>query len=164
MQKSELRPTAHLQVVHRNKTLALHDAIADLQKLVLQLEQQIGEQAVTNKKKTIYFSTKHGGQYILLSDILYCQADGNYTRVIIRDQAPLLISKTLKAIQKELNDSRFIRCHQSYLVNQDWIIGHQSTKHMTLILAFDIQIPVSRRLIRKVKSGLWLRSSNLTTQ
>jgi two-component system LytT family response regulator len=149
-----LKRTNHLQVIHRNKTLSLHDAVADLQKLVSQLEQRFEQQVEPQKNKKIRISTAHGMEFIRLSHIIYCEAKGNYAYILILNRAPLLISKTLKAMQKEINDERFIRCHQSYLVNREHVIGHVSCDGAKLNMNQSKLIPVSRRPKKKVLKWL----------
>lgn len=58
---------------------------------------------------------------------------------------------TLKEV--EMIDDRLIRCHQSYIVNKEQIALYDSTRK-SLILKSGKQVPVSRRLVRKVKQML----------
>jgi DNA-binding LytR/AlgR family response regulator len=53
---------------------------------------------------------------ILLADILYIEADRNYSRIFACNKEYLL-SVTLKAIEEKLSANIFIRIHRSYLIN-----------------------------------------------
>ena len=157
MQKvTEQKATNHLRVIHKNETLNLYDAIADLQILVKQLEQRIEVQSIKKENKILFISTSEGVQGIRLSDITYCAADGNYTRVFIQNRAPILTYKTLKSMTTEINDERFIRCHQSYLVNREHIKGYEKCNGAKLNMNQGHPIPISRRLKQKVLK--WLNS------
>lgn len=159
MQKTtKLKANSHLSVIHRNEKLNLYDAISDLQILVKQLEQQIEHTTEELDDKKICLSSNKIRHYIYLRDILYCEADSNYTRVFIRGRSPLLISKTLKTIEKEIDDTRFIRCHQSYLVNREHISHHDESGGSNLVLNQTIYVPVSRRLKRRVLNWINLYS------
>jgi DNA-binding LytR/AlgR family response regulator len=53
---------------------------------------------------------------IMLSDILYIEADRNYSR-IFTSQKEFLLSTTLKTIEEKLSNQLFVRVHRSYIVN-----------------------------------------------
>lgn len=53
---------------------------------------------------------------IMVTDILYIEADRNYSRIFSRDKEYLL-SVTLKMIEEKLSMQHFLRIHRSYLVN-----------------------------------------------
>ncbi|HXS54872.1 MAG TPA: response regulator [Hanamia sp.] len=53
---------------------------------------------------------------IMLADILYIEADRNYSRIFAGNKEYLL-SVTLKAIEEKLSANIFIRIHRSYFIN-----------------------------------------------
>ncbi len=53
---------------------------------------------------------------ILIADILYVEADRNYSRIFTKDKEYLL-SITLKTIEEKLPSRLFQRIHRSYLIN-----------------------------------------------
>ena len=53
---------------------------------------------------------------ILLADILYMEADRNYSRIFTGNREYLL-SITLKAIEEKMPTQLFMRAHRSYLIN-----------------------------------------------
>jgi two-component system LytT family response regulator len=61
--------------------------------------------------------TKEGIDFILINDILYCEADSNYTYINLKDGKKLLSAKTLKEFDHLLRQNNFCRIHQSYLIN-----------------------------------------------
>ncbi len=54
-------------------------------------------------------------------DIAYVESDNARCRLYCHDGATYTVYKTLNAVEQELSDNRFLRCHQSYLVNMDYI-------------------------------------------
>lgn len=53
---------------------------------------------------------------IMLSDILYIEADRNYSRIFTKNKEYLL-SVTLKAMEEKLSPDIFVRIHRSYIIN-----------------------------------------------
>ena len=64
----------------------------------------------------IAFQSRNGVHYVNINDILYCQADGNYCRVLLNNGEQLMISKTLKWVASQLPEDLFVRVHSGYLV------------------------------------------------
>lgn len=56
-----------------------------------------------------------------ISDIIRCKSDNNYTTFCFKNKEKLLVSKTLKFYADLLKESRFLRVHQSRLINTKYI-------------------------------------------
>lgn len=84
-----------------------------------------------------------GYEFLDVNDILYCQSQNNYTYIYLKDGENILISKTLKTVEKALDNFYFIRTHQSYLVNPNFIKKYMRTDGGYLIMSDNKQIPVS---------------------
>ena len=69
----------------------------------------------------IALATSEGMEVVDVKDILYCEAQSNYTSIYFRNGRKLLVSKTLKQISALLKDHLFYRVHQSYLVNLAYV-------------------------------------------
>ena len=102
----------------------------------------------TEYRSKIGFSTSDGTLIIRVIDILYLEAMGNYTRVHLSNGQNITVSKTLKSIEILLPTSSFRRCHQSYIINLDEVIGFKNA----ILLSNNILIPVSRRKKSEIKS------------
>ncbi len=77
-------------------------------------KQDNGEVAVLNDRVFI----RHNGRMIklLLEQILYIEADRNYCKLVTTSGEYLVVC-TLKTIEGELDTSRFVRVHRSFMVN-----------------------------------------------
>jgi len=64
----------------------------------------------------VAFPTGEGIEYVPVEQIVYCQSQGSYTRVVRDDKNDLLISRNLKYISELLPENQFLRVHNSYLV------------------------------------------------
>ena len=84
-----------------------------------------------------------GFEVIAAEEILYCQADDNYTQIFLKDGKKKLISKTLKYFETALTDFGFARIHKSYLVNVNEITGYKKGKGGSVVLSGGKEIMVS---------------------
>jgi len=82
-------------------------------------------------------------QIIQISDIVYCQSDKGYTTFFLNDGNKIVVSKVLKEYETLLPATVFIRCHQSFLVNVNYISKYY--KDGNLQLTTKDLIPVSER-------------------
>ncbi len=66
---------------------------------------------------TVALPTTEGLTFAHVNDIVYCTADGSYTRMYMLDKSEALLSKTLGDVEELLGDYNFFRIHHSSLVN-----------------------------------------------
>ncbi len=105
------------------------------------------DQVSSSKKngvKNIALPTYEGYVFVKINQILYCQSDNNYTRVILDDGKPLLISRTLKEVGEMLTDFQFYRVHNSFIVNLNEIANYIKSDGGYLIMSNGDQVKVSR--------------------
>jgi len=95
------------------------------------------------KFKKLHFPTSNGYVFISPDDIVYCQADVEYT-LIVTKTGKHLISKNLKHFEGILNPKRFIRAHKSYLVNIDYISLYARSEGGHLIMHDEKLILIGR--------------------
>jgi two-component system LytT family response regulator len=58
-----------------------------------------------------------GFSVVKISDIVRCEADSNYTKVIFSNAKPFLASRGLAYFEELLSDLNFVRIHHKHLVN-----------------------------------------------
>ncbi len=66
---------------------------------------------------TIALPTNDGLTFASVDDIIYCCADGSYTRIFMKDSSEILLSRTLRDVDELLGDYNFFRIHHSTLIN-----------------------------------------------
>lgn len=69
----------------------------------------------------IALTTGDGMLFVDTYDIVYCQAESNYTCVVLAGGKKILVSKVLKDIDETLSGNDFYRVHNSYLINLNHI-------------------------------------------
>ena len=75
------------------------------------------KQTVKPTAQRIALTTGDGMIFVPTQDILYCQAESNYTSVILAGGKKIVVSKVLKEIDEALSGPDFFRVHNSYLIN-----------------------------------------------
>jgi len=95
--------------------------------------------------KKITLKTSDSIYIINVDDIVYCEADGNYTTFKLMDDRRIVVSKPLGDYEDMINRKEFIRTHQSFLVNMNHVIKYEKGDGGVLITANNQQVPVSTR-------------------
>lgn len=85
-----------------------------------------------------------GYQFVEVENIIYCESESNYTNMFFQDGNSLLISKTLKTLEKLLAPFYFIRVHKSFLINPNYLIQYSRTGGGYVIMKNQKKIPVSK--------------------
>lgn len=93
----------------------------------------------------ITLSTFEGLRFVLLNDIIRCEADGNYTNFYLVSGEKILVTKTLKDFDETLSDHDFIRIHKSHLVNLKYIDRYIKGEGGAIVMTDGAQVEVSRR-------------------
>ena len=92
--------------------------------------------------------------YVLLTNIVRCEAEGTYTFFYLQNGEKILVSKVLKEYAELLESNGFIRTHQSHLVNLTFVKSWLKEDGGMLLLETGEKIPVSRPHKDKVKHQL----------
>ncbi|MCE3294614.1 MAG: response regulator transcription factor [Crocinitomicaceae bacterium] len=93
----------------------------------------------------ISIPTKEGYDLIDCNDLIRVESDSNYTWFHFQNKNKVLVSKTLKEVEKQLERFNFIRVHNSHLVNRKYIIRYIKSDGGHLILSDNAMIPVSKQ-------------------
>lgn len=119
------------------------------------------EEATENFKSTyngdfqnITLNTEHKYHNIPLDEIVYVEADSNYSRFYLNNDKQILVTKTLKEFEDFLPGEQFMRIHKSYILNMNYFQTFQPSTCF-IKLKNGQMLKVSRRnkttFIRKMK-------------
>ena len=86
---------------------------------------------------------------IMLTDILYIEADRNYSRIFTNCKEYLL-SVTLKTIEEKLSIQQFMRIHRSYLIN----IAHVDEVAESHVMIAQKAIPMGAGMREQLLKGM----------
>lgn len=90
--------------------------------------------------KSIILQSGNACQVMLFSQIVYCEVMGRKVYFHMQNGEVDCYYSRLDDLEKQL-DSRFYRCHRSYLVNLDYVCGHRAG---FVMLLDNGDIPLSR--------------------
>lgn len=93
----------------------------------------------------ICIPTINGVDFVNLDQILYLQADVNYTNIVLKNNKRIIVSRTLKSYENLLSDSNFFRVHNSYLINLEHVKKYTKGKGGYITMANKDIIDVSHR-------------------
>jgi two-component system LytT family response regulator len=95
--------------------------------------------------KRIALSTSEGIHLFEISDIIRCESEDNYTKFYIKNNKPILISKTLKEYEDLLTEHGFERIHQSHLINLAYLKSYIKKEGGYVVMADNSNLPISQR-------------------
>lgn len=93
-------------------------------------------------------------RYVLLSDIVRCEASNTYTFFYLQSDEKILVSKALKEYADLLKPKGFLRTHQSHLVNPKFVKSWLKEDGGMLLLYNGQKVPVSKPNRDLVKAAL----------
>lgn len=104
------------------------------------------KQQIENNNKTIALPMTNGGYKILnLSDIIYCEADGSYTKFYTTDKKEHLTSNNLAKFEELFAESTFYRIHRSILVNMTHIKEYSHEGIVSLTNGIKVTVSVRNK-------------------
>jgi two-component system LytT family response regulator len=113
---------------------------SNLDTLLYNIRQKEGSQ-----KMKICITSLKGFQVVNLSDILYCEADSNYTNFHFAGRPLICASRPIHEFEEMLADSHFVRIHKSYLINLEHVKEYIRGEGGTVILSNGHRVEESRR-------------------
>lgn len=75
----------------------------------------------TDMKRRVAIKNRRQYRYPCTDDIMYIDSDKHNVTLHLSDGSEIITVDKLEEIEKRINEKRFLRCHQSYLVNMDYI-------------------------------------------
>ncbi len=108
--------------------------------LLLQNVKNSGKPSVNR----IALTTNDGMIFVSTNDIIYCEAESNYTSVMLGNGKKIVVSKVLKDIDEALNGPDFFRVHNSFLININRIKKFVRGDGGYVIMDNDVSISISR--------------------
>jgi two-component system LytT family response regulator len=120
-----------------DKAISLEPAV---QKEQLQI---VKNQMIDNQKDKLVLRLQEGYQVIDFKSLIYCKSDKGYTSFYLSDGKSYMASKPIKEFEGQLPVKKFIRTHQSYIVNMDYVDKYD--KNGYFFLNSGEKLPVATR-------------------
>lgn len=132
-----------LKPISIDKLIEAVDYVAEIKEKENKLQGSILKTIPFTIQGKITIPQQNGFKVLEVDNILYCQADDNYTQVYLKTNKKLLVSKTLKYFETILSENGFARIHKSFLVNVNEVIAYHKGKGGSVTLSNQKQILVS---------------------
>lgn len=84
-----------------------------------------------------------GITFIDIKDIVFVEASGNYSSIVLNDKKKLLVTRNLKDIQEVLEEQNFLRVHRQYIVNLNLVKSFNRNDGLLTVATGDT-LPVAR--------------------
>lgn len=97
-----------------------------------------------NKQDRIKINTTNGWEFLVLDELIRIEADGVYTKAMMQNSDPLIITKPIKKLEEELSRKYFFRTHRSHLINVKQVIRFDSSQN-SIIMSDNSKVPLARR-------------------
>lgn len=108
----------------------------------------------------VLFNSRDELVRLSIADIVYFEADGNYTKVVTANKLTSVLGMNLgqmeAALAKQLGDAatRFIRLGKRFIINRNFIYKinvHSQTLILSDFNRFAFKVPVSKDALKKMK-------------
>jgi two-component system LytT family response regulator len=100
---------------------------------------------IGKKDKLLALRNSDGTYIVNTTEIVRCESDNNATIFYLVDGNKIKVTRTLKEFDEMLNECGFLRCHQSHLVNQQYIEKISRFPESRITMSNGDIVPVSFR-------------------
>lgn len=119
----------------------------DTQELVNTVNRVIEKKKLTAnipKPFKIALADANSLEFVAMDNIMYCIADKNYTTFYLQNGSKKLVSKNIGEYEKILDNSKFIRIHQSSIVNVNYVSKLIKGENGAAVMEDGCELSVSR--------------------
>lgn len=99
-------------------------------------------------------------QLVVISEIIYCEAEGSYSTFFLTGGRTVVTSMNLKEYERILEPYGFIRNHHSFLINLYQVISLQRADGGSVLMTSNKSLPLSSRKKSSVVEALKSRFVN----
>ena len=110
-----------------------------------------------SSEQKIALPQREGYEFVDVSTIIYCTAEGAYTKIFIEGKKTMLISRTLGDVEELLSPELFQRIHHSTVVNVSYISQFLRTDGGSVVLKNGENLSVSKAKKEMLMARLGLK-------
>lgn len=128
----------------------------ELLKVISRFRQKQSPAIQADPVRKIRFNKISGFILVHPDEIFYCQAEANYTDIILTNQNKHTISMNIGNIEKILNKPLFFRISRSAIINLKYLVEINRSKKICLLMAGDepVQLTISHDRIKDLEGML----------
>ncbi len=127
---------------------AIHTASdkIDRDKLSLKIDSFLSNiENISKGPKKITLKTSDNIYIVNIHDIIFCESDHSYTKFHLNNSSHIMVSRGLGDYDELLSPYNFMRIHQSYLVNLNFVSRYEKGDGGKIILSNNTNLPVATR-------------------
>jgi two-component system, LytTR family, response regulator len=137
-----LKPIDPKELINAVKKVQEERHLPMAEQFQMLLKQIHGKTSGFNK---IAVPTAEGFELIPVEQVIYCEANDNYTFFFLKNKSKIIACRILKEIEFQVQDfSFFVRVHNSYLVNLNEVTKYVRGEGGYLIMSDGSSVSVSR--------------------
>jgi len=114
-------------------------------------EQMRSTDKVTEK---ITIIEQFGFRILKLSELMYLQADSNYTILHLSGLEKIVVTRSLCEFEEMINNPMFVRIHKSTIINLDYLKAYSSYQGNTAVLSDGTKLTISRRKLNEFREAV----------
>ena len=141
----------------------LRKAKADIRSIYHQsldnLHEHVGSENKQIEKITI--AEQSGFRMVKVSEIMYLQADSNYTIFHLSGLDKIVASRSLGEFEKILENSMFFRIHKSTIINMNFLKAYHSYEGNYAELTDGTRLSISRRKLFDFREAVKLFAKSI---
>lgn len=124
----------------------------NIQNLLHNIRQPVQEQKIA-------LPNRDGYEFAHVNSILYCSAEGAYTKIVFTGKHSLLISRTLGDVEELLPPEIFVRIHHSTIVNINSVTHYSRADGGFVVMNTNEKLMVSKARKEALLQQLGLKST-----
>ena len=104
----------------------------------------------------IFVSTKAGGEFIFIRDIMYIESSREYTKIVSSSQRKFIVKKSMQQWEDELPTDVFVRIHRKHIVNITFITNIVSLPNRLFrvhLIGATTTLTISQRMGKALKES-----------
>ncbi len=127
-------------------------------KKLLSLKGKRQETETVFESDKLVIPAAHGFDLLAFDDLIRLEADGCYTKIVVKGEKNKIVCRTLKEFEDTLPKDRFFRIHKSHLINLKYLKDYSNFGGNYVTMTDGSKVEISRRkapeFIKKVKAML----------
>ena len=132
--------------------------IEELKSLMLrfQSDRMKPEDPVIQKINKLKIPSRTGYSLVTIEDIVYCEADGNYTKIIMSTGEQITTSMNLGRVESDLPETMFFRLNRSVVINFSYLSAvNKGAKNCTIKSGMkEYVFQVSARMLKNLENTI----------
>jgi len=132
------------------KPISIQDLENCVDRLLTKFEQQTEKKIHTSTFRSmdesiIVIPTSETIEFVKVADIIFLEANSNYTNIVLKQNKKLMVAKSLGEYEQMLTQYHFMRPHNSVLINLAQVVKFVRDEGGSILMSNGASVPIARR-------------------